>query len=181
MDEAPVSFKVVLTGFTPGRSPPLAGPGVTSVTQRWVCGLFQEELMSTIGCEHHRLRVRPSDTRPDEALLFLWDSSTNERFLTITKSILAGARCIALVIDLSSQIGFESLQIYNEFPDLVKQEQRVVVIGNKCDVAGGALLDNVSACTEFAAKNGLEFVRMSARTGEGAREALDAVARVATR
>jgi small GTP-binding protein len=110
--------------------------GKTSIINRYCNSTFTEEVRSTIGAGFftHSLHVERTDVT-----MMLWDTAGEERFRSVTPSLLRGAQGLVLVFDLTSSNSFAEIDIYMDlFLDNVKVDPNesppVLLLGNKFDL-----------------------------------------------
>lgn len=136
--------------------------GKTSIMQRYVNDIFEDNLLATIGIDLLRKTVRIGDEEID---LDIWDTAGQERFHSITKSYYRGANGIFLVFDFSEQKTFESLdQWFSAFENEVSQDVPIFLIGNKYDL----IEDMSTSMTPYEEKSNqknIKFFPVSASTG----------------
>lgn len=95
----------------------------------------------------------------------IWDTAGQERFRAINKTYYREAKGAILIADLSSiqeQSSFE--RWLTEFRTHADTHSQVIVVGNKLDLV---VEDRtVEFLENFSKKHGLQFFKMSAKTGE---------------
>jgi small GTP-binding protein len=107
-----------------------------------------------------------------------WDTAGMERYKSINKIYYRDAVVALLTFDLSDRKSFTDLNMWR---DEFERENTltgavIILVGNKCDLAGTAQVSEEEART-WAEENGVEYFAVSAMTGEGVSELLQALVR----
>ncbi|EAY16427.1 small GTP-binding protein, putative [Trichomonas vaginalis G3] len=158
-----IDLKIVVLGS--------AGVGKTSIIYRYCNGTFQPGTMPTIGAGFftHNIEIDKKDVN-----LLLWDTAGEERFKSVTPSLLHGANGMILVYDVTSKVSFKELSDYYEmFLETCEfkngEDLPILAFGNKIDKE-----DWMTTEQEFdtwCETNKVPFHAMcSAKTGEGIAE-----------
>ena len=144
-----------------------ASVGKTSIINRYCNNQFSEDTLSTIGAGFFTHTINMEDS---EVTLMVWDTAGEERFRSVAPSLLRGASGLILVYDVQNCQSFEDLDIYMDmFLDVVNVNQMavmpVLLLGNKCDLGGFAVGEQV--VESWKAKNRVQLAfNVSAKTGE---------------
>ncbi len=149
--------------------------GKTSLVSRWVMGIFPrfETIKTTVGAAFTTKKYQF-----DKSVVFLqiWDFAGQSRFTKFMYSLIRGAKAGLLVFDLSKLSTLEVIE-YFWIPQIKEilaldlsttPENEYVLVGNKLDVARkeNKLLDALKEAEEIARRYNLDFVAISAKTGE---------------
>jgi small GTP-binding protein len=160
-----VDLKIVFLGS--------AFVGKTSVINRYCNQIFSNETRSTVGASFftHSLRVKDMDVT-----IMIWDTAGEERFRSVTPSLLRGAHGVVLVFDLSQNDSFADLDLYLDmFLDVCRVEPNrpppVLLLGNKADLTRRLVAQNF--IDSWVARNRIPFYyAVSAKSGEKIEEAM---------
>lgn len=140
--------------------------GKTSVINRYCNGTFSDKTKSTIGAGFYTHTCHVGSTTVS---MMLWDTAGEERFRSVTPSLLRGTSGLILVFDLQDQETLSELNVYFEmYLNTVESETcdyPVIVLGNKSDLGPGVVTDEVVHA--WMENNNLRmFQRVSALSGE---------------
>ena len=140
--------------------------GKTSVINRYCNGTFSDKTKSTIGAGFYTHTCHVGSTTVS---MMLWDTAGEERFRSVTPSLLRGTSGLILVFDLQDAETLTELNVYFEmYLNTVEGEDDdypVIVLGNKCDLGPGAVTDEVVHA--WMERNNLKmFERVSALSGD---------------
>jgi small GTP-binding protein len=163
-------FKVVLLGAN--------AVGKTSVLTKLVDGVFPDCPPITIGASRRAAKIRIGG---NEVPLDIWDTAGDESFQSAYYLYARGSNALVFVCSVEAWRGSEGLErVQEDFGNLV--EKNVVDVGtilmllvNKVDLEDKTGF--VQKAREFAAQKRMLFFPVSARTGEGIREAFESIAR----
>jgi small GTP-binding protein len=172
--EADLDLKIVVLGS--------AYVGKTSIINRYCNQVFNTEVHSTIGAGFF---THPLQIDDKNITVMIWDTAGDERFRSVTPSILRGTRILVLVFDLTQPATFSELDVYLDlFLDTCKVDASgalpVLLLGNKCDLVQGAVARE--AIDRWTQKNRVPlYYAVSAKSGKQIEEAfLEAVKFVAS-
>jgi small GTP-binding protein len=144
--------------------------GKTSIINRYCNQVFNNETRSTVGAGFF---THPLQVGGTEVTVMIWDTAGDERFRSITPSILRGAQGLVIVFDLTQQRTFSDLDIYLDLDtDRVNASDSppVLLLGNKSDLAQRAL--SQEAIDKWMQTNRIPLdYEVSAKSGEQIEEA----------
>jgi small GTP-binding protein len=110
--------------------------------------------------------------------LQLWDTSGMEKYRAINSIYYREACAALLTFDIADRQSFDSSELW--LGDFEKSNAMtnpaVFLVGNKCDLIDSAAVDEELA-RSWADEHRLSYFSVSARTGEGMAELLDALVR----
>jgi Ras-related protein Rab-1A len=136
--------------------------GKTSLIRRYCEGKFETSRVATIGVDFQTKIVE----LPSGAVkLSIWDMAGQARFEIVRTAMYRGSRAVALVFDLSNPETLAHLPAWHTEAMTNAKGTKVVVIGNKLDLAparGGG--------KPFADSVGAPYIETSAQSGEGVAE-----------
>ena len=94
----------------------------------------------------------------------IWDTAGQERFNCMVPIYARNSCGVILVFDLSNKSSFDSIERwYKQIFSVVDTECKFILCGNKVDL--NCSEEDIKA-TEWAVENNMEYVRVSAKTGE---------------
>ena len=149
--------------------------GKTSLVSRWVMGIFPnfETIKTTVGAA---FTTKKYEFDKDDIFLQIWDFAGQSRFTKFMYTLIRGARAGLLVFDLSK---LSTLEVVENFwipqikeilgLNLSKEpENAYLLVGNKLDIAKkeNTLSEALAEAENISRKYNLEFIAISARTGE---------------
>ena len=108
--------------------------------------------------------------------LELWDTAGQERFRSLAPMYYKGASGAVVVFDVSDASSFEVAQRWiDELKTRALPNCQIFLVGNKIDLTERAV--DPDRIKEFSQSVGIRYFETSAKTGEGAKEALEAIVR----
>ena len=149
-------FKLLLIGES--------NVGKTSIIVRYVDNDFQPTGISTLGVDVKCKYVLLNKTK---IRLDIWDTAGQERFRGLAKNYFRGGNGFILVYDITNKKSFGKLKGWiNDAKEKIDKDYKMIVVGNKKDCEKGREVE-IDLLKEFAAKNEVSFLEVSAKTGEG--------------
>ena len=148
--------------------------GKTSIVLRYSDDKFHEDKTATIGIDFKIKIIRKGN---EIIKVSIYDTAGEERFKTIVKHYYRGANGILLVFDITNRSTFEKLDFWLE--DLKLNSDNInnlyiYLIGNKSDLEENRKISFEEA-SNFAKKNKLPYVEVSAKTGKNIKNLFDEV------
>ena len=124
LNEFDYSFKILFLGGI--------GVGKTSIINRYVKNIFNNDQVPTIGIDY---RTKTVTYHSKKIKLKIFDTSGQERFHTLTKNYYQGADGIIMVFDLKRIETFEELTYWMEEinKNCDKKNIGLILVGNKND------------------------------------------------
>ena len=147
--------------------------GKTSIVDRYTDNNYKDLNPSTVGIE---FKISKLNLKGYKIKITISDTAGQERFRSIATNYINNCHGIFIVFDLSNKNSFESigywLNAINEKKNL--DELKIIILGNKRD------LTNIREITEeeiaeFTKINNFKVIETSAKTGEGIKEAFEAL------
>ena len=154
-------FKVLILGDS--------GVGKSCMLLRFTENNFSINHVATIGVDfkHRVIRLKDSSIK-----LQIWDTAGQERFKTLAKTYYYGAMGIIITYDCADLKSFENVKSWLETIRLQANEQiALVLVGNKADVDNKKV--SIEQGQELAQELGIKFFSVSAKTGQGVKEAFE--------
>lgn len=146
------SIKIILVG----------GPGVgkTSIINRFAFNKFSEDYDSTFTSNFTEIKILINKKK---ILLNIWDIAGQERYRSVNKLFVKGAKIVILVYDITSKKSFEDLNYWHNFIKIeLGHYYYLGLIGNKLDKI---IKEEVSIeeAKKFAENCGAYFSLLSAK------------------
>ena len=157
-EEPPTSYNIVLLGNS--------NVGKSSIFQRLSKDIFTEHHSTTVGIDVVTYYIK---FKMKKYKLIIHDSAGQERYKSITKSILRHKDGVLFIYDISNQESFKDLKTWYE---LYKNENEGVIgliIGNKCDIERKV---NKEKAKKFALEHKLKYIETSAKLDKNVRKAI---------
>lgn len=145
--------------------------GKTSLIRRYCEGKFEELRVATIGVD---FQTKVVELPLGAVKLSIWDMAGQSRFEVVRTGMYRGSRATALVFDLSNPATLQHLPAWRNEAQTNAKGTKLLVVGNKLDLAAER-----GAGKAFADTIGAAYVETSAQTGEGVAELFTALAALA--
>lgn len=160
MTEYDFTFKIMMLGD--------ASVGKTSLTIRYISGIFMEDLKLTIGVDFYSKTINFKDKK---VKLQVWDFGGEERFRFLLSQYCKGANGAFFLYDITN---IRSLEHLPEWTQIIRENAGdipIMLIGSKLDLKEfRAVLrdDGIMAAKKY---NLATFVELSSKTGENVEKA----------
>lgn len=145
--------------------------GKTAITSRYLSNAFHYNTMTTIGID---FRIKKIVKDGVEHKMEIWDSAGQERFRTITKTFVRGAKGIVLVYDITDRSSYDKISDWIKFVDSIEISEKIfMLIGNKSDMVDKRAVsyeDGINLAHKYHISN---FFETSAKDGNNIAEAFD--------
>jgi small GTP-binding protein len=148
-------FKVVAVGES--------GVGKTNLISMFTKGIFNQSSANTIGVEFTSKIIEVDGKRIKAQL---WDTAGQERFRAISVAYYRSAMGGLLVYDVTKRYTFDSLPRWLEELRSQMPKARIMLIGNKVDMADNLREVPIEEAQAFADAQRLRFLETSAKTAE---------------
>ena len=154
-DENAKSVKAVLLGES--------GVGKTCIIARFINNTFENNIMSTTGASYAG-KTMSFDEFGGKCIKFeIWDTAGQEKYRSLTKIFLKGAKIVIFVYDITNLNSFKELNYWFESTKEIINEKIVMgIVGNKSDLF---LKEEVkeSDARALAKQKGFDFALTSAK------------------
>lgn len=158
-------FKIVTLGD--GRV------GKTSLTVKFVEGVFNEKEVSTINANYLEKEVLVGDI---SVRLLIWDTAGQERYKALAPNYYRQAKGAILVYDITDKASFDRVKHWiKELASQADKDIKIVIAANKSDRELERNLSKEEAI-EYAQSIGATHIATSAKTGNGVTELFQALA-----
>eukprot|EP01060_Flectonema_neradi_P016101 TRINITY_DN2269_c0_g3_i3.p1 TRINITY_DN2269_c0_g3~~TRINITY_DN2269_c0_g3_i3.p1 ORF type:complete len:234 (+),score=55.64 TRINITY_DN2269_c0_g3_i3:61-702(+) len=152
-----------------------AGTGKSCMLHRFIYHEFNANSSHTIGVEFGSKIV---DMDGQRVKLQIWDTSGQERYLSVTRSYYRGAMGCLMVYDVTRRSTFENIPRWiQEAKSLTDPNCAMMLVGNKCDLTNKEITH--TEASQFAQEENVMMFETSAANGEFIEEAFLKVARTA--
>lgn len=154
-----------------------ASVGKTSITIRYTTKNFQESYVPTIGAQFQQPRIQLKNG--NTLKMNLWDTAGEEKFRSLLQIYYRESKGAILVYDITSIDSFTSIEKawLPALADHIKKEEAVLfLVGNKKDIPVKDKKVETEVAQRFAESNGMIFVEVSAKSGEGIDELFNILA-----
>ena len=103
----------------------------------------------------------------------IWDTAGDERYKNITSSYCRGANGILLLYNITNRESFDSLNSWlTEIKKNANQNLSLILVGTNCDLEDKRKVTYKEG-KDFARKNGIKFIEVSAKNNINVKEAFD--------
>ena len=161
MSSAPdFTFKLLMLGD--------ASVGKTSLTHRYITGVFVDSPRLTIGVDFFSKKLRLADEK--KVKLQIWDFGGEERFRFLLPTYSKGSNAALFLYDLTSQKTLESLPLWIDIVRKNAGNIPIFLIGSKNDLQDHRKVSKEAAneyATKYLCAKNLE---LSAKTGDNVEE-----------
>ncbi|KEG10315.1 small GTP-binding protein Rab7 [Trypanosoma grayi] len=125
--EEELAYKIIVIGDV--------GVGKSNVSSRYCDGVFYDDIVPTIGVDfkycHSTTLGKPSRS----VRLQVWDTSGQDRFVTLTTAFYRNCNGVMLCFDLTNRTSFEGLDAwYNRLKANCSEMPPVILVGCKLDL-----------------------------------------------
>lgn len=159
------TFKLLMLGD--------ASVGKTSLTHRYITGVFVDSPRLTIGVDFFSKKIRLENSNSNSVKtvkIQIWDFGGEERFRFLLPTYSKGSNAAFFLYDITSRKTFESLSVWIQIIRKHAGNIPIFLIGSKKD-----LVDHRQISFEEASQKGKEFlltrhIELSAKTGENVEE-----------
>ena len=143
------------------------GVGKTTLTHRYLHGIFEEKYALTIGMEFY---IKKLEVDGKLTSLHIWDFAGEEKFRFLLPGVINGANGTLFMFDITRYKTFNNLKdwlaVFNETNRNYGQEVVTLLIGSKLDLEQARTVSKDEASDFAKAHNFSEYVECSSKTGE---------------
>lgn len=146
-----------------------AAVGKTTLTHRYLSGVFKESYKLTIGMDFY---VKKLEFNGNKITLHIWDFAGEEKFRFLLPSTVVGAHGTIFMYDITRYYTLKNLKdwlsVYDNSMSLLTHNQIVpkILIGSKLDLKENRTVSQEEAYNFAKEKNFLEYLECSSKTGE---------------
>jgi small GTP-binding protein len=155
------------------------GVGKTTLTHRYLEGIFDEKYALTIGMEFY---IKKLEVDEKMTSLHIWDFAGEQKFRFLLPGVINGANGTLFMFDITRYKTFGNLKdwlaVFNETNRNYGQKVETILIGSKLDLEQARTVSKTDA-TEFAKEHSFsEYIECSSKTGENVELIFERIARL---
>ena len=146
--------------------------GKSALSEKICKNTFPEGYSATLGFEYYTLYFNIVSNMGKTVLKYeIWDTCGNETYRSLITDFYNNASVVLLVYDVTNVKSFNDIDgwLKEAKEKNPKGIEHFVLIGNKIDLNGNRKVTKEEG-EKFAEEKGMEFVEVSAKTGEGIKE-----------
>ena len=148
-----------------------AGVGKTTLTHRYLHGLFKQSYHGTIGVDFF---LKKLELNGKNISLQIWDFAGEEKFRFLLPGIINGANGTIFMFDITRYVTFENLSnwlsVFKTANENHNQTVPALLLGSKTDLEGIRTVPSKEA-KSFAQDNKLSgYIECSSKNGENVEE-----------
>jgi len=149
------------------------GVGKTTFVERFVTGIFNPNMIMTIGVNHAVKTMKTTDER--DVTLQVWDLGGEDRFRFVVQNYVKGSNAGVVAFDLTRMSSYVNLEEWLKVIREVIPDVPLFLLGMKKDLVDSSI--DVENYQELITKYHLEkLILTSSRTGEGVEETFKSLA-----
>jgi small GTP-binding protein len=156
-----------------------AGVGKTTLTHRYLHGLFKESYHHTIGVDFFLKRFEMDGKKVS---LQIWDFAGEEKFRFLLPGIINGAHGTILMFDITRYVTFKNitnwLSVLNKANETHEQKVPVLLVGSKTDLEGLRTVPSDEGRKFVKDNNLVGYIEFSSKNGENVDELFKAITKV---
>ncbi len=155
------------------------GVGKTTLTHRYLEGIFDEKYALTIGMEFY---IKKLEVDEKMTSLHIWDFAGEEKFRFLLPGVINEANGTLFMFDITRYKTFSNLidwlAVFNETNRNYGQQVETILIGSKLDLEQARTVSKTDAA-EFAKEHNFsEYIECSSKTGENVQLIFERIARL---
>jgi Ras-related protein Rab-11A len=155
------------------------GVGKTTLTHRYLHGLFKESYHLTIGVDFF-LKKFEIDGR--NVSLQIWDFAGEEKFRFLLPGVINGAHGTIFMFDITRYGTFENLStwfnVFKTANENFNQDVPALLVGSKTDLKGLRTVSAKEAKSLAQNNNFKEYIECSSKNGENVEEIFQAITKI---
>ncbi len=149
--------------------------GKTSLTHRFVEGIFDTDYKPTIGVNFMTKTIKLAG-QGTQIKYTISDMGGQEQFARVRRSYYRGAHASFIIFDLTNRTSFDAIKNwYQETIDYAGRSTAIIIIGNKADLVDQRVIETEEAVKLVRDLN-CTYVETSAKTGENVVAAFNLIA-----
>ena len=156
MENFDILFKVIFVGD--------AYVGKTQIINKFVNKSFEKDYEAIVGFKFAGKIIKFPNMKIE---LRFWDCCGDEANKSLISSFYNTSSIIVFVYAINNKKSFENIQSWDkDVTTYTNKKPKFLLVGNKLDLEEGRQVSTEEA-QEYAKKNKMEFVEVSAKTGDG--------------
>jgi small GTP-binding protein len=159
----PLKFKVPIFGD--------GGVGKTTLTHRYLNGVFKETYQLTIGMDFY---IKKLELDGKKISIQIWDFAGEKKFRFLLPGAVMGANGVIFMYDITRYVTFKNLTdwltVFNEANEIHDQKVEILLVGSKLDLEGVRTVPKEEAIKFAKQNNFLDYIECSSKSGENVEE-----------
>ncbi len=156
-----------------------AGVGKTTLTHRYLHGLFKESYHHTIGVDFFLKRFEIDGKKVS---LQIWDFAGEEKFRFLLPGVINGAHGTIFMFDITRYVTFKNLTnwltVFKAANETHDQKVPILLVGSKTDLEGLRTVSSEEG-KKFAKENNLVgYIEFSSKNGDNVEELFKAITKI---
>ncbi len=154
------------------------GVGKTTLTHRYLHGLFKESYHLTIGVDFF---LKKFDIDGKKVSLQIWDFAGEEKFRFLLPGVINGANGTIFMFDITRYVTFKNLSnwfnVFKTANENFNQNVPALLVGSKTDLKGIRTVPSKEAKSFAQENNFTGYIESSSKNGENVEELFRAITR----
>ena len=156
-----------------------AGVGKTTLTHRYLHGLFKQSYHGTIGVDFFLKRF---DIDGKKISLQIWDFAGEEKFRFLLPGIINGANGTIFMFDITRYVTFQNLinwlNVFRSANETHGQKVPALLVGSKTDLEGLRTVPSEEGKKFVKEHNLVGYIECSSKTGDNVEEIFKAITKI---
>jgi small GTP-binding protein len=148
-----------------------AGVGKTTLTHRYLQGLFKESYHTTVGIDFF---LKKFEIDGKNVSLQIWDFAGEEKFRFLLPGVMNGANGTIFMFDITRYVTFENLsnwfEVFKTANENHNQNVPALLVGSKTDLNGIRTVPSKEAKSFAQDKDLIGYIECSSKNGENVEE-----------
>ena len=136
--------------------------GKTALIWKYIDGSFSLNHVITVGVECRNKKIIINNL---EIKLQIWDTSGQEIYRSVTKSIYRNSDALIFVFDITNENSFNHIKDWMTDSEMVGKDFKKILIGNKSDLIDERKI-NKEKIENYLKNNNMKYFETSAKNGK---------------